>query len=151
MRADILQYSVKLLARREHSTLELHRKLLAKGYPTPLIEQTLLRLAADKLLSDERYAEAYIQSRMNRGFGPLRIETELCERGTPAELIKALLTPNAQYWHEQALAAWRKRFGKPPKDYPERTRQMRFLQQRGYTTDQINAVFKCAPKNYDDQ
>lgn len=150
MRADILQYSVSLLARREHSSLELQRKLLAKGFPEPLIEATLQRLAADKLLSDERFAEAYVQSRMNRGFGPLRIEAELRERGTPADLIKAWVTPNAQHWREQARVTWRKRFGREPKDYQERARQMRFLQQRGYTTDQINAVFKTL-KNYDDQ
>ncbi len=138
---------MNLLARREHTTHELHHKLLGKGFPEPLIEETLQRLATDKLLSDERFAEAYVQSRMNRGFGPLRIEAELRERGTPAELIKAWVTPNAQHWREQARKTWRKRFGREPKDYQERARQMRFLQQRGYTTDQINAIFK----NYDDQ
>ncbi|MEO6697397.1 MAG: regulatory protein RecX, partial [Gammaproteobacteria bacterium] len=84
-----------------------------------------------------------VQSRMNKGFGPLRIEAELRERGTPAEAIKAWVNPSAQHWREQARTAWRKRFVREPKDYQERARQMRFLQQRGYTTDQINAVFKC--------
>ena len=138
----ILQRAIALLARREHSSHELHRKLLAKGFPEPLIEATLQQLSAGNLLSDERFAEAYVQSRMNKGFGPLRIEAELRERGTPAEAIKTWVTPNAQHWREQARTAWRKRFGREPKDYQERARHMRFLQQRGYTTDQINAVFK---------
>jgi len=36
-----------------------------------------------------------------------------------------------------------KKFGpEQPRDFRERNRQMRFLQQRGFTSEQIYAVFK---------
>jgi len=37
-----------------------------------------------------------------------------------------------------------KRFGlQPPDDFRERSRQMRFLLQRGFTTEQIDTLFRA--------
>ena len=39
------------------------------------------KLISDGLISDERFAESYFQSRKRKGFGPLRIKNELAQRG----------------------------------------------------------------------
>ena len=68
-----------MLARREHSAFEIRRKLKLRDIDNDEIEQAVQRLQQEGLLSDERYAESYIHMRMNKGYGPLKIELELKE------------------------------------------------------------------------
>jgi regulatory protein len=137
---DLERIAVGLLARREHSRVELARKLTARGFAATDIEALLGRLAAQRQQSDVRFTESYVRARSGRGYGPQRIRAELRERGIPAELI------------DQALAAatdtprideiWRRKYaGCLPADYRERARQMRFLQQRGFALADIHALF----------
>ena len=49
--------AMELLARREHSRLELRQKLMQRGFPTERIESVLDQLVADRLLHEGRYAE----------------------------------------------------------------------------------------------
>jgi regulatory protein len=41
---------------------------------------------------------------------------------------------------ERAHQSWRKRFGEAPRNAQERAKQMRFLQNRGFTIDVIRSV-----------
>ena len=137
------QSGVRLLAQREHSTAELRHKLSAKGYAHNEIDAVIERLAHDGLLSDRRFTESYIRSRVAHGFGPLHVQAQLRERGIDAELSAEFLDLQGQHWRELAQTVRQKRFGPAqPGNYRERARQMRFLQQRGFTMEQINAVFK---------
>lgn len=79
-----------LLARREHSHLELHRKL-ADRFPehVDLLDQVLVGLQQDNLQSDERFAEAFVSSRVRKGQGPHRISMELQQRGLDQPLQNA--------------------------------------------------------------
>lgn len=132
--------ALKLLARREHSVLELRRKLEQRGCEEAPLEAVLERLGAERLLSDRRFAESYVRGRAERGYGPLRIRAELRERGIDAALADGPLGETGD-WTERARAARRKRFGSAvPADYREKARQMRFLQQRGFDGEQIRAA-----------
>ncbi len=140
--------AVNLLSRREHSTQELRRKLSGKGLEDSQLETLLERLTHDRLLSDERFVESFIQSRINKGAGPLLIQAQLHERGIDSTLAAEFLDVQAMQWRELARVVQHKRFGETqPQNYNERAKQMRFLQQRGFTMEQINAVFK--PENDD--
>lgn len=138
-----LATAVQLLSRREHSREELRRKLSLKGHATSAIESVLDSLERDNLLSNERFVEMFIKSRVSRGFGPLHIQAQLYERGVEAELIATSLNINDSAWREHARDVQCRRFGEQqPTNYPERARRMRFLQQRGFTVEQITAAFK---------
>jgi len=131
------------LARREHSEQELARKLSARGYAGDIVEETLAALVADRLLSNARFAESYVHSRIQRGSGPQKIRTELRERGISDDLIDNSLDAYADSWRELARQVREKRFGSSqPGDYRERSRQMRFLQQRGFSAGQISSAFQ---------
>jgi regulatory protein len=131
------------LARREHSEQELARKLSARGYAEDTVAETLAALVADRLLSNARFAEAFVHSRIQRGSGPMKIRAELRERGIPDELIDNSLEARADSWRELAREVREKRFGRAePRDFRERSRQMRFLQQRGFSAEQISRVFQ---------
>lgn len=129
-----------LLARREHSRLELERKLTSREYEESEIQVTLNKLVEDNLQSDHRFTEAYIQSRINKGFGPVKIGIELRERGVTDTLIDECLGVHQASWIELATAQQQKKFRTKPDDFTERARQARFLQNRGFSVEQIQHV-----------
>ncbi len=129
---------MNLLARREHSQQELHHKLVNKGYESQDITPVLLILSAEGLLSNERFTEAFIHSRLQRGSGPTKIAMELQQRGISHELVNTHLDERDAQWIQRAIEVRIKRFGPShPHDFKERARQMRFLQYRGFTMEQI--------------
>ena len=132
-----------MLARREHSERELSRKLASRGYEEAVIGDTIEGLVADGLLSNDRFVESFIHSRYQRGQGPLKIRAELRERGIDDVMIDNCLEAYADRWRELAGQVREKKFGASlPGDFRERSRQMRFLQQRGFGSEQINGVFR---------
>lgn len=140
---DIRRAATDLLARREHSETEISRKLARKGFADEIIQQVIHALTQEKLLSNERFIENYIYYRRGKGFGPLRIQAELIERGIGKELIDHHLKITDNAWFADIREAWRKRFkNKMPQDYKTRAQQMRFLYSRGFTSGQIESIFK---------
>lgn len=136
--ASVEAVAVRLLARREHSRAELFRKLGERGAPGELVEQVLDSLAARRLQSDERYAETLVSSRAGRGQGPVRIRRELAERGVAAATIDETLEGAGQDWFALARDTRRRRFGEDaPAEWNERVRQSRFLEYRGFSSEQI--------------
>ena len=130
-----------LLAQREHGRAELERKLTAKGLDRALVAATLEHLAAEGLLSDERFAERFVQSRIARGHGPRRIERDLGQRGLAGERVALALEAADADWSALAGAAREKRFGPElPQAFGERARQARFLEGGGFSAEQIRAV-----------
>jgi regulatory protein len=132
---------MQYLARREHSRRELHDKLLKKGCDEATAAETVKRLEQERLVSDDRFMESLIQTRRSRGYGPLRIQKELQEKGVTAEAIECWLDVSSREWLDDIRRVQRKKFGaRLPKSYPERARQARFLQYRGFTYDQIQKL-----------
>ena len=137
--------ALRLLARREHSEFELRYKLSERHFPDAVVDAVVTELADQGLLSDQRFAEAYARGRFERGYGPSRIGAELRERGISGDLTRQMLAELSAFWVESAARQRSRRFGhRLPSDYPERAAQMRFVQQRGFTLDQIQAVFDAA-------
>lgn len=130
---DIEAAAIRLLAQREHSRHELQAKLARRFADNALCGQVLDDLEGRGLLSDERFTEQYVNSRMRKGFGPLRIRAELRERGVADELIEAWLDLSAEEWLAQLRHAAQGRFGdSAPEDARSQSRQARFLQYRGF-------------------
>jgi regulatory protein len=139
--AECRRAALDLLARREHSRLELERKLSARGFPETSIDQALDALERSGALAAARFTASFIRTRVARGQGPVRIRAELAERGVAETDVVELLGEAGVDWAEAAIAARRKRFGpNPPRDFKERARQARFLQFRGFDSRQISAA-----------
>ena len=138
---EAYQRAMKLLASREHSRLQLFRKLIDKGFDSEQVDSVLSLLAQQNLQSDERFTEDFIHSRINRGQGPIRIQAELRERGISDELSNEYLDFSDASWFELVAEVRRKRFDDAlPEEYSVRAKQARFLQQRGFTSEQICRV-----------
>jgi regulatory protein len=139
--------AIRLLSRREYGRRELEVRLLAKGFTAGEVDELLPQLEQQGLLSDQRFVDSYVRSRGNRGYGPRRIEAELREKGInealSGERIAAGPSEEERDWVAHAAAVRCKKFGaKLPSDFVERAKQMRYLEYRGFTHDQIRAVFK---------
>jgi regulatory protein len=133
--------ALDLLSRREHSLAELREKLAAREFSAEEITSTLERLAREGLASEARFVEAFIAARARRGQGPVRIRAELQRCGVAADIIAAHLEAANHDWAEMARELRRRRFGAaPPAEFRERARQARFLEYRGFTTEQIRAA-----------
>lgn len=132
-----------LLARREHSRQELLQKLQRRVENKALLEASLDSLVEDNLLSDERFCEAFVRSRMNNGYGPVRIKAELKTRGVSEQWLTQYLNPQADDWLERLAELVQRKFGvDEAPDLKTLAKRQRFLQQRGYTYDQINRVLR---------
>lgn len=106
--AECRSRALNLLARREHSQQELRHKLLARAFDASLIAAVVDELAAQNLLSDQRFAELYVEQRSRRGYGPMRIQQELYQRGVSADLIEQALSTQQDNWARHADFAWNK-------------------------------------------
>jgi regulatory protein len=135
---SLRQTALKTLARREYSYWELQQKLLTKSENKQAIISVLDKLKSEKLLDDYRFAEAYIRMRSNRGYGHVRIQNELHQRGITDQISDEIINTMRNEWLSIIISVRKKRFGSNiPKDFNERAKQMRFLEYRGFTHDQI--------------
>ena len=125
--------ALALLAGREHSRLQLARKLTQREYPEEEIAAALDALAADGYLSDERAATAKVAAGLRRGHGPGRIRNDLREAGLDAGAPISGDDGSDIDWVAQARALAERKFGsESPADYAEWARRARFLQARGF-------------------
>ena len=137
-RIEIEQTAIRLLTAREHSRRELLAKLAARGYAEEEIRRVLDELAEKGLQSDERFAQSFIESRVRKGYGPLRIRAELHERGLDDGLIADQLEAFDLDWSELLRRVHDQKYGAElATDRKEMARRARFLEYRGFPGDLI--------------
>lgn len=141
--ATIRFSAMNFLAMREHSAKELQQKLNARFEDSDLVAEVVNRLGEENLQSDERFCEAFIAMRARQGKGPVRILLELKDKGVATELIDVALDAHDACWFDLAAKERVKRFGSAlPQNMKDKSRQIRFLQYRGFNSSQINSLFK---------
>jgi regulatory protein len=139
---DIRLVALNLLARREHLRAELNLKLRKRFGGEVELDPVLDQLTEDKLLSDERFVESYIRQRCGRGYGPDRIQMDLRQKGAAGELVSLALEACEMDWSQLARDVRLKKFGsEPPVDFSEKSRQLRFLQYRGFGGECTSRLF----------
>ena len=136
--------ALRFLARREHSRAELRRKLAARACEGENVEGLLDDLASRGWLSDARFAEQAARAKARR-YGPIKLAHYLRGRGVDEEAIAAGLAAAGADGASSLAAVWRARFGEPPADDRERSRQVRFLQQRGFALEEVLRFLKSRP------
>jgi regulatory protein len=151
LKARALQW----LAQREHSRVELRRKLLRAArlgaaadagddaepaHPATEVDALLDWLVAHRHLSEARFVESRVHAREAR-FGTRRIVQELKQHGAALDIDAAERLRASEL--ERARVLWARRFGpEPAADAAGRAKQMRFLAGRGFATDVIRRVVR---------
>jgi regulatory protein len=133
--------ALSALNRREHSRLELARKLQAKGYSEEEVESALDRLVEKGWLDDARYAGALARTRASSGQGPRRIQHTLARQGVTDEASEAALASCEVDWKRQARALVVRRFGAADlRRGPLQQKALAFLLRRGFDLDVARAA-----------
>jgi len=139
---DARKKAMDFLARREYGQTELIKKLADKGYDRSVAERAVNKLTEDGLQSDQRFAEAFVQSRINQGKGPVRIRLDLGQRGVGDAAIEHAIEEASANWFELARDVRQRKFGMgKPSDFKAKAKQMRFLQYRGFEQEHVQAAF----------
>ena len=137
----VLERGIRLLSVREHSVREMYDKLAAKTENVEHVTEVIDLLVDKKYLSDERFTEAYVRARGNRGFGPMKIRSELINKGISSNLIAENLDESSGEWLVSAERQYQKKFGEGVVvDYKEWSKRARFLQSRGFSSQHIQSV-----------
>ena len=124
---------------------EIYQKMSRKVESKEMLLESIKELERDGLLSDERFAESYFQSRKRRGFGPLRIKSELIQRGVKENLFYSL--EKEIDWSSNALDALKKKLnGKVPQETKEILKLKNFLNYRGFEFQDIDKAFSMLDK-----
>ncbi len=133
--------ALKYLAAREHSRVELRRKLGPHAESPEQLETALDELEARGLLSAERFAESMVHRKAAR-FGAARIQAELAQHRLPADIAQAAVRTLRDSDMARAHALWVKRYGCVATDPKELARQVRFLTARGFASDAVRRVVR---------
>ena len=132
--------AVALLARRDFASTELKQKLQGQGYTAEAVEEAVAELVESGLLNDARYLEHFVVYHAERGQGPVRIAALLRELGLAGEAIETALKTGPD-WRARAREVRIRRFGpEEPASWPDKAKQGRFLQYRGFSSDHIRAA-----------
>lgn len=147
-----LHCAVGLLARREHSEFELRQKLVSREFQGDDIDSAIGRLLEKDYLSDSRFAMSTCRYRVNRGYGWRYIANELKQKGVCLIIIQQLQKNCEIDWYLQVELAYNKRFGErqekdPKRAQKEQAKQIRFLQYRGFSHDEIFSVVNTFTSN----
>ncbi len=135
----------RFLTRREYSRLELERKLIKKEFNSAQITPLLDHFAQEDLQSDQRFAEAFCRFRASKGYGPFKIEVELRLKGISDEIIAQTLDSIGRDWYKTAKEIIDRRFGVDKiSSLEDRGKRWRFLQNRGFTSDQIKTAIELS-------
>jgi regulatory protein len=146
--------ALQWLSQREHSRIELRRKLMraarlrdeaaaadVTASDRAAEVEALLDWLTDNIhLSEARFIESRVHARAAR-FGQRRIAQELSQHGASLDADTAERLRASEFARAQAL--WARRFGaEPAADAALRAKQMRFLAGRGFASDVIRRVVK---------
>ena len=95
---DVRIKVMNALARREHSEKEIYLKFISLVESENKLLEEIKKLKEEGLLSDDRFAEAYIKSRYYSGFGPIRIQYELEKKGVLQNKIENAFQETGLDW-----------------------------------------------------
>jgi len=131
--------ALRLLSAREHSRVELERKLAQYEEEPGTLAKALDELQAKGFINEQRVVESVLNRRSAK-LGAARIRQELQGKGLAPEAVRDAVEQLRATEVERAREVWRRKFGEPPLDAAERGKQMRFLASRGFDGDAIRRV-----------
>ena len=137
-------FAYRLLGRREYSVFELDRRIRQKWPDASGVDELVEALANENLVSDERYAEAFVRFRLQRFQGPLKIKAALRTKGISDALISREINAHSDEWTDLA-AQWLERQNPGSIDFEQKKKYYRRLTSRGFTHDQAMDALNNSP------
>ena len=147
----LMDYAMRALSRRAHTTFELGEKLKKRATYSPQLGALVLaRLTELKLLDDEAYVRRTIdQATRMKPQGRIKLASRLHQKGIDVKNTTAIWNTMDVPERDMALAALKsaeKRFARVP---PEKLYQRRaqFLASRGFSPEIVFELAKSGPNS----
>jgi len=135
--------ALRLLSAREHSRVELERKLARFEQAPGELRQALDELQAKGFISEQRVVESVLHRRAAR-LGAARIRQELQDKGLDRQLVEQAVAELKDSELARARDVWRRKFAGAPASAAERAKQVRFLLTRGFSAEVVRRVLAAA-------
>lgn len=133
--------ALKYLSQREHSRLELERKLAPHVEEGEDLAAVLDALEAKNYINPERVAQSVLYRRSSK-LGNSRVLHELRSKGLDEDTVRAAAEQLKDTEHARAWDIWQRKFGEVPTTPQARLKQMRFLASRGFGGDVVSKVLR---------
>ncbi|MBY0574638.1 MAG: recombination regulator RecX [Undibacterium sp.] len=140
--------ALRYLSMREHSRVELARKLAGHVQEDDDLEAVLDFLENANYLSDQRFSESLVNRRQAR-FGNQKILAELQSHQLSKDDMAALKCKLEESEGQRAINVLHRKFPRVACDSTEKAKQMKFLMQRGFSSSAINVALR-ASRDLDD-
>lgn len=136
-----LQRALGLLTRREHSRLELARKLRQRGVEREQADAAIDKLTAAGWQDDGRFAGSLLRNRAASGYGPAYIRAELATHGLEGEAVAAAMNDFEVDWAENARDLLQRRHPQALAGCRDAQRKAAdFLLRRGFSMEHVRAA-----------
>ncbi|HQN48298.1 MAG TPA: regulatory protein RecX, partial [Caldisericia bacterium] len=106
MNIDCLNYTLKLLTRKDYFSKELKMKLIKKGYNSDDIDEVITHLVKEKFIDDESLIERKINYLQNKGWDEFKIYQYFMQRGVSKQFVENSLK---NYLDNEIDSAFRRR------------------------------------------
>lgn len=134
--------ALNYLSRRDYSRAALSLKLQRKGASAAEIAAVLDWCSEQNYLNEERFLLMIVRNRCNQGYGYRYILQECRQHQLTEQQLDAVIAAEAIDWWHLAKQAYQKKYAdKTIADYQEKMKRMAYLQRRGFSSEQIRAVF----------
>ncbi len=130
------------LSRREHSEKEIYLKFVNLVSSKDILLEEILKLKEEGLISNQRYAEAYIRSRFHSGFGPVRIKYELEKKGVIKTIIKTAFQETDLDWDDKLKSELKKKYESNDMKNLNINKISKFFLYRGFDLEKISKLIK---------
>ena len=138
---ELLSRALALLSRRDASRAEFVAKLIAAGYEQAEVEGAADWCVSQGFLDETRYVEGAAR-RLSAKYGVSRVTHTLRSKGVTEEAIAGVTSDLKDNELAQARALWLRKFREPPADANAKSKQIRYLQSRGFSFEIIKQVIR---------
>lgn len=136
--SEIRAKAVNFLSRREYCRQEMIQKLTSRGADSELAATVVEQLSDSGLISEERFARDLIRVRIRQGYGPVKIENDLKQRGVEGCLATSCLKDSDTNWNDQLKRVVERKYKRQSvESFADWAKRASFLRNRGFTAEQI--------------
>lgn len=137
--------AVRLLARRNHTSLEIEQKLRKRGFDSEAIAWAVAECERLRYIDDEKTGRFYFLELKRKGCGPRRIRFQMKQKGLSGEFVEEMISGYEAGEEEleaarKALEKKRPRFDREPDARKRKEKMYRFLYSKGFSGEIISAL-----------
>ncbi len=142
----LVSAALRILSRRDYPRAEFISKLTSAEFDKADVEAAADWCHAQGFLNETRFAES-TSRRLGAKYGAQRVAHTLRQKGVAEEQVSAVMSTLKDSEQERASALWTRKFGRIAESADEKSKQIRYLQARGFSFAIIKQVIAAATED----